>query len=63
MIDDIEIRWAGSGTVQHFSNVAPDQFLHITEGEDKFEILRLRKLVFKEKPDVPMSMPGSADLK
>jgi hypothetical protein len=64
-IDDIEIRWAGSGTVQHFSNVAPDQFLHIKEGEDKYEVLHLRKLVFKEKPGVPMCMPASmsADLK
>jgi len=61
MIDDIEIRWAGSGTVQHFRNVAPRQFLHITEGSNKFSVMHLAKLVFKEKADA--SMPMSSALK
>jgi hypothetical protein len=58
-IDDIEIRWAGSGSVQHLSNIAPDQFLHITEGNDKPEVLHLKKLVFKQKPVAPVCMPMS----
>ena len=48
MIDEIEIRWAGSNTVQHFKNIAPNQFLHITEGDDKPEVMHLahRLVVF-----------------
>jgi hypothetical protein len=35
IIDEIEIRWHGSGTVQTFRNVKPNQFITITEGIDK----------------------------
>ena len=31
IIDDIEIRWAGSGTVQHLYKVKPNQFLEVAE--------------------------------
>jgi hypothetical protein len=63
-IDDIEIKWAGSQTIQHFRNVSPNQFLHITEGDDQPEVIHLNKLNFKHKPDVPMCMPAmSASLK
>jgi hypothetical protein len=59
LIDDIEIKWAGSRTVQHFRNVVPDQFLHITEGIDQTEVIHLSKLAFKHTADVPMCMPMS----
>jgi hypothetical protein len=57
IIDDIEICWAGSGTIQHFRNVKPCQFLHITEGNPNAAILHLKRLVFLHKATVPMCMP------
>lgn len=57
LIDDIEIRWAGTQTVQHFKNVAPNQFLHITENDEHFDVMRLKSLTFKQKPNVSMCMP------
>ncbi|WP_259071476.1 FG-GAP-like repeat-containing protein [Mucilaginibacter sp. X4EP1] len=63
VIDDIEIRWAGSNTIQHFKNVAPNQFLHITEGDNKLEAIHLKKLTFKHKAQTSMSMPMVTALK
>jgi hypothetical protein len=63
VIDDIEIRWAGSQTVQHFRNVVPDQFLQITEGNDQLKIVHLNKLAFKHKQDAPMCMLMNAGSK
>jgi len=45
IIDDIEIRWAGSGTVQHIPKVNPDQFLEITE-DGKVTPIHLKMLKF-----------------
>jgi hypothetical protein len=59
-IDDIEIKWAGSQAVQHFKNLAPNQFLHITEGDDKAMVMHLNKLTFKHKDGIPMCMPMTA---
>jgi hypothetical protein len=60
VIDDIEIKWAGSQSVQHFKNVAPNRFLHITEGEDKYKVISLAKLTFKNKQNMPLCMPMTA---
>ncbi len=57
LIDEIEIKWAGSQTMQRFKNVTPNQFLHITEGDNTPEVIHLKKLVFKKKPQAPMCMP------
>ncbi len=57
LIDDIEIRWAGSNTIQHFKNVVPNQFLQITEGDNKPEVIHLKKLIFKHKAQSSMGMP------
>jgi hypothetical protein len=62
LIDEIEIKWAGSQTVQYFKGIAPNQFLHITEGDDKPEVISLKKLTFKRKPAAPMCMPMTAGL-
>jgi tetratricopeptide (TPR) repeat protein len=43
IIDEIEIRWAGSGTVQHLYKVKPDQFLEISE-DGKVTSLNLKAL-------------------
>lgn len=56
MIDDIEIHWAGSGTVQHFHNVQPNMFLQITENNNTLTILHLKALKFKtDMPPISMS--------
>lgn len=44
IIDDIEIRWHGSNTVQHFTNVQPNQFMRITEGSDEVANMALKKI-------------------
>jgi FG-GAP-like repeat/ASPIC and UnbV len=62
-IDEIEIKWAGSQTVQYFRNIAPNQFLHITEGDNKAESIHLKKLYFKHKQSIPMCMPINTALK
>lgn len=61
IIDDIEIRWAGSGTVQHLYKVNPDQFLEITEN-GKIKALNLKKLKFSTDME-PMSMAALAEMK
>jgi tetratricopeptide (TPR) repeat protein len=60
IIDDIEIKWAGSGTVQHFTNVTPNQFLRITESVDQYKVTQLAKLTFIDKQDMTMCMPMAA---
>lgn len=63
VIDDIEIKWAGSNTVQHFKNVMPNQFLHITEGEDHYQTIPLAKLTFINKQHAaPVCMPMTAKM-
>ncbi|MFD0765996.1 ASPIC/UnbV domain-containing protein [Mucilaginibacter lutimaris] len=48
IIDEMEIKWAGSGTIQTFKNVAPGQFLHLSEGGD-LVAKKLDKLTLKNK--------------
>ncbi len=60
VIDDIEIKWAGSGTVQHFANVSPNQFLQITEGINQLKPINLKKLTFIDKQDMSLCMPMTA---
>ena len=61
IIDDISIKWAGSQITQHFKNIMPDQFLHITEGNNQMETIRLKKLNFIHKAN--MNMPMTAEIK
>lgn len=58
VINDIEIRWAGSGTVQHVQQVSPNQFLEITE-HGKVKPLGLKALKFNT-GITPMAMPMTA---
>lgn len=55
-IDEIEITWAGSHTVQRFTNITPDQFLHIKEGSNHMDVIQLKKLAYKHKQGMPMNM-------
>jgi ASPIC/UnbV protein len=57
LIDEIEIKWAGSQTMQRFKNIIPNQFLHITEGDNTAEVIHLKKLTFKSKPGSAVCMP------
>jgi hypothetical protein len=57
LIDDIEIRWAGSQTMQHLKDVKPNQFLKITEGNQVPEVINLKKLTFMHKSNTIMNMP------
>ncbi|MFB9840741.1 CRTAC1 family protein [Mucilaginibacter ginsenosidivorans] len=60
VIDDIEITWAGTNAVQHFTNVAPNQFLHITEGNNRAGIDHFEKLSYKSRPEKMMKMNMNA---
>jgi hypothetical protein len=61
MIDEIEIRWNGSGLVQKIKNVAANQFVKIKEGRN-LEKLDARKLTFsnKEHQHITMCTPVPA---
>jgi tetratricopeptide (TPR) repeat protein len=56
-IDEIQIKWAGSQTVQRFTNISPNQFLHIIEGSNHLEAIHLKKLAYKRNQGMPMNMP------
>ncbi|PWK75373.1 VCBS repeat protein [Mucilaginibacter oryzae] len=58
-IDEIEIKWAGSGTIQHFKNILPGQFLSVTEGVDNYKVMSLKRLTFINKQGL-MCMPMTA---
>jgi len=59
-IDELVIRWPGSGTVQVFHDIAPRQFLSIGEGSDGPVILDIKplQLRLKDGPGMPMPMIG-----
>ncbi|WP_276089969.1 CRTAC1 family protein [Pedobacter sp. JY14-1] len=48
LIDEVEIKWHGSGLVQKFKNVKPNQFLTITEGNNSPKAIKLKTLNFKK---------------
>jgi len=57
-IDEIEIHWHGSNKVQVFKNIGTNQFLKITEGNDKIETVQLKKLnwTLPDKLCLPIAM-------
>ncbi|HEY4061026.1 MAG TPA: CRTAC1 family protein [Puia sp.] len=52
-IDELVIKWPGSGKVQSFKDLFTRQFLHIKEGEERPETMPLRSLHLDRSP-VPM---------
>jgi hypothetical protein len=44
IIDDIEILWHGSNTVQRFKNIPPNQHIRITEGSEQIENIALKTI-------------------
>lgn len=43
-IDEIEIQWAGSGEIQTLTNIMPNQFIKIQEGNRQVKTLNLKKI-------------------
>ncbi|MEO6038678.1 MAG: CRTAC1 family protein [Saprospiraceae bacterium] len=59
VIDEITIVWPASGITQVLTNVKPNQFIKVKEGQDGFEPLALKTLVFKRKDGtIPMCAPA-----
>ena len=56
MIDELEVTWAGSNTIQRFQNLPVNQFYHLTEGNNKAVLLHLKKLNFIHKAEMSMNM-------
>ena len=56
IIDEIEITWAGSRTIQHLKDITPNRFLTVTEGDNNFDVKNLKKLAFRSKPGAAMKM-------
>ncbi|HSZ32073.1 MAG TPA: CRTAC1 family protein, partial [Puia sp.] len=46
-IDELIIKWPTSGIVQVFKNIAPDQFIKITEGKNQIEKMNIKTLKYK----------------
>ena len=44
IIKNLEIKWAGSGTVQNLKNITVNQFVKIQEGKNQIEKITLKKL-------------------
>ncbi len=57
VVDQIEIRWHGSNTVQVFKNIKPNQFYKIIEGSNRIERVPL-KIINWTLPD-KLCLPGS----
>ncbi|HEY4965976.1 MAG TPA: CRTAC1 family protein [Puia sp.] len=47
-VDELKIVWPGSGTIQVFKNLAPDEFIKITEGKNEIVKMNLRITHFKD---------------
>ncbi len=57
IIDKLIITWPVSGTVQTFENVKPNQFLHVVEGDKKFQTMDLHKLTLGKTSNAIRCMP------
>lgn len=57
LIDEIEVRWHGSGKVQKFTNIKPNQLIKITEGKDNVEQLELKKVEWILPDQLCLPMP------
>ncbi|MEO6632600.1 MAG: hypothetical protein ABIN13_12780 [Mucilaginibacter sp.] len=49
--------------LQYFKNVAPNQFLHLTEGNNIAEVINLKKLAYKKLAKPPVCMPMISQVK
>jgi tetratricopeptide (TPR) repeat protein len=63
LIEEIEIKWAGSQNVQHFKNIIPNQFLHITEGDNVAHLIHLKQLKFNINSSPTVCYPLTSESK
>jgi len=61
-IDELIIKWPGSGNIQSFKNIAPRQFLHIKEGNNLAEKMHLTPLNFDKQSVMKNGINCSPDL-
>ncbi len=47
-VDELTIRWPGSGMVQTFKNLAADEFIKIKEGKDGIVKMNIKSIHFKD---------------
>lgn len=60
LIDEIAIFWPATGMTQVIKNVEPNQFIHIVEGQEGYQTMELKSLVFKRRDGtIPMCAPRS----
>lgn len=58
IIDEIIVSWPASGITQSVKNVQPNQFIKMKEGQEGFEQVDLKKLVFRKADGtIPMCAP------
>ncbi len=57
-IDELEIRWHGSSTIDIFHNIPVNQYIKISEGDNTFETVPLKKIdwVLPEKICAPLAL-------
>ncbi|MEO6759669.1 MAG: ASPIC/UnbV domain-containing protein, partial [Saprospiraceae bacterium] len=59
IIDEIKITWPASGTTQVLTNVQPNQLIHIKEGQEGFQPVPLKSVIFKKSDGtLPMCAPA-----
>ncbi len=58
-IDELVIKWPGSGTLQSFKNIAPRRYQHIKEGDPQLYTLQLNLLKFTSPTGSMRQMPMS----
>jgi FG-GAP-like repeat/ASPIC and UnbV len=60
-IDELVIHWPGSGTEQVFKDIAPRQFVTISEGSDQLVKNNIKPMVFRQSgSNMPMKMVDCA---
>ena len=52
MIDSLEIKWPGTNTTQLFTHIRADEFIQISEGNDKFVQEKIHPFAFSTKPGI-----------
>lgn len=54
VVDELEITWAGSNTVQRFHNLKAMQFYHLKEGNNEAKLIKLKRLNFNRRSKMQM---------
>jgi ASPIC and UnbV len=57
-IDEIIISWPTSRLIQHFKNVAVNQFIKLKEGDDNYQQINTKNLPMHKSNSIPMCAPA-----